>query len=390
MKKESVFRRVLALVMVIAMVASLAISAMAANTADVTFTQVDNSSVSAKLPGRDAVELPENEDAYADTDVVRVSIFLDRDSTLEAGYDADTVGTNYFAKQYRNSLEKDQIKLIKKIEKATGENLDVVWNLTLAANLISANVEYGQIEEIEAMAGVRTVVIETLYMPDVVSSGDANPNMATSGEQTGTNPAWAAGYTGAGTRIAIIDTGLDLQHEAFDAAAYLYSLACNAELKGMTTEDYIASLDLLDAEEVAGVLDQLNVSEILDVSAEDLYFNSKVPFGFSYIDKDLDLSHYNSEHGSHVAGIASANTYVPAGDGFATALNTTFVQGVAPDAQLLVMKVFGSSGGAYEADYLAAIEDAILLGADSVNLSLGSGNPGMARNSKAEFQAIAE
>ena len=46
------------------------------------------------------------------------------------------------------------------------------------------------------MAGVRTVVIETLYAPDVVSTGDANPNMATSGEQTGTNPAWAAGYTG--------------------------------------------------------------------------------------------------------------------------------------------------------------------------------------------------
>ena len=167
MKKESVFKRVLALVVVIAMLSSLAIPAMAADAADVIFTQVDNSSVSANPFDREAAKLPEKENAYKDTDTVRVSIFLDRESTLEAGYDADTAGTNYFAKQYRKSLEKDQNKLINKIEKATGNKLDVVWNLTLAANLISANVPYGQIKQIEAMAGVRTVVIETLYTPDV-------------------------------------------------------------------------------------------------------------------------------------------------------------------------------------------------------------------------------
>ena len=38
MKKESVFKRVLALVVVIAMLSSLAIPAMAADTADVIFT----------------------------------------------------------------------------------------------------------------------------------------------------------------------------------------------------------------------------------------------------------------------------------------------------------------------------------------------------------------
>ena len=40
------------------------------------------------------------------------------------------------------------------------------------------------------------------------------------------------------------------------------------------------------------------------------------------------------------------------------------------------MKVFGKAGGAYDSDYMAAIEDAILLDCDVVNLSLGSGNPG--------------
>ncbi len=48
---------------------------------------------------------------------------------------------------------------------------------------------------------------------------------------------------------------------------------------------------------------------------------------------------------------------------------------MAPDAQLITMKVFGKNGGAYDSDYMAAIEDAILLGCDSVNLSLGSSKP---------------
>lgn len=50
--------------------------------------------------------------------------------------------------------------------------------------------------------------------------------------------------------------------------------------------------------------------------------------------------------------------------------------GIAPDAQILPMKVFGKAGGAYDDDYMAAIEDAILLDCDSVNLSLGSSNVG--------------
>ena len=75
---------------------------------------------------------------------------------------------------------------------------------------------------------------------------------------------------------------------------------------------------------------------------------------------------------------------------FSPALDTALTQGVAPDAQVFVMKVFGTNGGAKDSDYMAAIEDAILLGADSVNLSLGSGNPGTSRNSYAAYQAIME
>ena len=46
--------------------------------------------------------------------------------------------------------------------------------------------------------------------------------------------------------------------------------------------------------------------------------------------------------------------------------------GVAPDAQLMMMKVFadGGNSGATESAILNALEDAMTLGADAVNLSL--------------------
>ena len=54
--------------------------------------------------------------------------------------------------------------------------------------------------------------------------------------------------------------------------------------------------------------------------------------------------------------------------------------GAAPDAQILTMKGFGNADGPYDSDYFAAIEDAIWLGCDSINLSLGSGSPGHSEN----------
>ena len=387
MRSNNVAKRLLSVFLVLCMVCAWVLPA-SAHESGISVTQVSNDRVSANLFGKDPVHLEEEKPRYADDEIVRVSIFVDRVGVIDAGYEVTGLATNKAAMAYREKLQDQQLSLITKIEKATSEKLDVVWQLTLATNLISANVKFGQIEAIEKIAGVRKVVIETPYEPDVVSSGAADPNMATSGKQTGSTLAWTAGYTGAGSRVAIIDTGLDIDHLSFDAAAYEYSLSLRAEQLGMSYEEYVASLDLLDAEEIALVVDQLHVS----INADEVYINSKIPFGFNYIDKNYDVTHLNDkqgEHGSHVAGIATANAYVPVGEGeFASALEEVYVQGVAPDAQVIVMKVFGAKGGAYPADYMVAIEDAILLGCDSVNLSLGSGNPGRSRAAEAEYQAI--
>ena len=113
---------------------------------------------------------------------------------------------------------------------------------------------------------------------------------------------------------------------------------------------------MLDEEEITEALPKLNASaRYSGLTASDLYINLKAPFGFCYIDKDLDVTHDNDnqgEHGSHVAGIASANRYLKRGEEYVSAGDAVGVVGNAPDAQLIVMKVFGNGGGAYDSDYL--------------------------------------
>ena len=371
MRKE-LWKRLLSLALAFALCAGLAMPAAATgNDADwtVEFEKVDNAEAAEKnsdLKFEPAVDEP----AYKDDEIVRVSIVLEQMSTV-AKFDTVEIIGNAAAQAYRDQLKNTQKSMAQTISQTAlgGQELDVVWNLTFAANIISANVRYDQIEAIAAVDGVADVVIETKYEPMVVNGSETvSPNMATSSVQIGVNGAYAAGYTGAGSKIAIIDTGLDMDHQSFAADSFLYSL----EQEG-------AEVDLMTADDLTSdVLAQLNVS----ATAAQLYRNAKVPFGYNYVDVDLDITHDNDGqggHGSHVAGIAAANNYIAVEDGYDLALNTVATQGVAPNAQLIVMKVFGKAGGAYDSDYMAAIEDALVLGADSVNLSLGSGNPGMSR-----------
>lgn len=124
------------------------------------------------------------------------------------------------------------------IERATGEKLDVVWNMTLAANAISANVEYGQIAAIEKLPGVAEVVLETRYEPqETVTDATSKPNMVISTQMTGTNVAWQSGYTGAGMRVAIIDTGLDTDHQSVAPGALEAALRENAARRTWTTRN---------------------------------------------------------------------------------------------------------------------------------------------------------
>ena len=380
--KNNLKKRLVSLLLTAAMLIGLMVPAMATNAGGqdsslrpVNYVEVDNVIV----PTVGAVTLnPETEQPYADGDVVRVSIVMDETPTLQAGFSTYNIVSNAAAMEYRAQLERQQMAVATAIEHDVLNDtaLNVVWNLTLAANLISAEVEYGKLAAIAAVDGVREVIVEARYEPDqgVETEGD-DTQMQSSNVMTGAVEVWANGYTGAGSRIAIIDTGADLNHQSFSSEGLEYSLALNAEKLGIDLEDYLAEIDLLDQAEVEALLPLLNV----DVDAASTWRGTKFPFAYNYIDGNYRVSHdydENGEHGSHVAGIAAANSYIKMDGEFVNAYDTVGVAGVAPDAQLIVMKVFGEGGGAYTSDYMAAIEDAIILGADSVNLSLGSGSAG--------------
>ena len=384
MKKSEVLRRVLALALVVTMVAGFAVPAGAADAgSELRFEieQIDNSAVSGALPneGNTAGENLLSDLAESDSnEIVRVSIQLEKAATIDAGFQLYGIARNTAAMRYRDDLKLSQDAMERTIERKVlgGGELDVVWNLTLAANIISANVPRSAIAEIAALDGVAAVAEETRYEPQVVSAGGKyNPNMAVSGQMTGASQLWESGYTGAGMRVAIIDTGLDTDHQSFAPEAFEYALGLASQVSGI---DYAAGL--LDAEEIASVLPELNAyakqaEAGLSLNAEELYFNSKAAFGFNYADNNLEITHdtgFANEHGSHVAGISAANRFLSKDGQFVDALQEVYVAGNAPDAQLLTMKVFGEDGSAYDSEIMAAIEDALLLGADVINLSLGS------------------
>ena len=379
--KNHPIKRLLSLLLVAALLGQYHVPGVQAASTGVTWKETDQE-ISLDLTDREAdIQL---EEPYAPTDVVRVSIVPDEKSTIQAGYSTQNIATNPKAMAYsRNLLEKQKaLANTISVQVLGGKPLDVVWNLTLVGNIISANVPFGMVGSIAKVNGVKDVFVENEYQPCVIEREEdvADPQMFAALGMAGSSMVWSSGYTGAGSRVAVIDTGTDTNHQSLDSGAFLYALEQNALAKGEKLDNYLAKLDLLDVQEIASILPDLNIYEKNSaLTAADLYLNEKLPFAMNYLDNNLSVDHENDqqgEHGSHVAGIAAANRYIPNGNGYANALETVKMAGTAPDAQLITMKVFGSGGGPTDADYMAAVEDAILLGCDAVNLSLGTSMAG--------------
>ncbi|MDO4416489.1 MAG: S8 family serine peptidase, partial [Erysipelotrichaceae bacterium] len=297
------------------------------------------------------------EEPYKLSDIVRVSIVMDEDAALDAGYSVENYAQNQAIQDYRSQLKAKQDAVTERINSILSSPIEVKWNLTLAVNLISANVTYGDISKIKTVEGVKNVEIEQHYE----ATEDEINTASTSSLMVGAQQSWANGYTGAGSRVAIIDTGIDTAHQSFNSSAFDYAIN-EVRSEGKTVNLFTSS----DLSSVKSGLNGRNAQ----------YFTSKIPFGYNYIDENTTINHLSDtegEHGSHVAGIAAANRYIKSGSSYVNAAESVKAVGMAPDAQLFVMKVFGSGGGAYDSDYMAAIEDALVLECDSVNLSLGGG-----------------
>ena len=150
------------------------------------------------------------------------------------------------------------------------------------------------------------------------------------------------GFDGSGLVVAVLDTGLDYAHSAFD-------------------ESRFTSTNLgLTYEQVAAVLDQTMASQQYEgLSVDDVFISNKVPFGFDYADQNPDVYSTHNNHGTHVSGIIVGNDDT--------------IRGVAPNAQLVSMKVFSDVYDSALASWiLSALEDCVVLGVDVINMSLGT------------------
>jgi len=198
-------------------------------------------------------------------------------------------------------------------------------------NGFSVETEFRNVKEIQETPGVTNVHIARTFQP----------SMGASKELVQAQKVWQSyGYEGEGLLVGIVDTGIDYTHKDM-------SITDKGKAKEKWTQDSIKG-------------------KLAETGVEDVWYSDKVPTGYDWADHDTDVIPHSAgnSHGMHVAGTVGANGD-EANDG---------VKGIAPGVQLLAEKVFSDSGngGAYEDDIIAGIEHAVTMGADVINMSLGS------------------
>ncbi|MBR2444190.1 MAG: leucine-rich repeat protein [Clostridia bacterium] len=152
------------------------------------------------------------------------------------------------------------------------------------------------------------------------------------------------GYDGTGMVVAVLDTGLDYTHSAFSVSNFTADKTKLGLTKAM----------------VAQLVGSTKASTLLPgLTEDDVYVNEKVPFSFDYADRDPDVYSLHNNHGTHVSGVIVGKDDT--------------ITGVAPNAQLVAMKIFSDTKDSAIASWiLSALEDCVILGVDVINMSLGT------------------
>ncbi len=300
-----------------------------------------------QLPQR--LMAPENS-----SEIVRIIVELEKAPAIET---ATKKGVLYkdLPKSERKNLEaaidKDKKNVKDKVKKLS-KNIKFKEDFSAVFNGFSAEVQAGEVASIAQTEGVKAVYETTEYTRPSVE-----PNMVHSKELVQAQLAWDKyDFKGEGMVVGVIDTGIDPSHRDM-----------------VLTDD--ASGDITSAE-VEALVGEGSIES-------GKYYTAKVPYGYNYMDDNqiiLDLGPGASMHGMHVSGTVGANGDEENGG----------IKGVAPEAQLLALKVFGNDPlfpSTFGDIYVKAMDDAIKLGADVLNLSLGS-TAGYVDNSNPEQQAV--
>jgi subtilisin family serine protease len=227
-----------------------------------------------------------------------------------------------------------QQELVERRIKAAVPGAKVRWRYRVVLNAMAVLVPQGSIERIERIPGVREVHPSAQFNVNLDRSVPAISAPALWGPQLSTS--------GQGTKIGIIDDGVDHRHPFFDPTGYVMPPGFPKGQASHTTAKVI-------------------VARVFQAPSPRPRY-SNLPF---------DPQH--SQHGTHVAGIAAGNpnTRATLGGGGVT------VSGVAPRAYLGNYRVLtvptisnvGLDGNSPE--IAAGIEAAVRDGMDVINLSLG-------------------
>ena len=247
---------------------------------------------------------------------------------------------------------RDQNRLEERL-KAISPFIRIVYRYRMVLNGLAIYAPPSLQNQISKIAGVQSITnalrmerpIDSQPQPAPAQIGSVN-----SVNFIGAQKAHELGYTGRGMRVGIIDTGVDYTHSMLGGSG--------------KKEDF---------EHIDPALPSSFFPNTKIVGGKDLVgsnFNAALPLDRNRLPVPDDNPIDESGHGSHVAG-----TVAGIGDGIHS------YSGVAPDASLYAIKVFGKIGSTADAAIIAGLEYAADPNGDYnlddqldvVNLSIGSG-----------------
>ncbi|MGN0482668.1 MAG: S8 family serine peptidase [Lachnospiraceae bacterium] len=224
--------------------------------------------------------------------------------------------------------------------------IQAVYNTVCSA--IALTVPKQELEKLETVPGVKAVMRSEKYAQIAAYTGnesdearDAAVEDATSAVET------EAGFqTGQGQTIAILDTGVEASHEAFQTVPQ----GAKYDAQAMNT--------LLEQEDLICVQQYRNTLTAKEGGGEDsVYKSEKIPFSYDYADNTTGDEPKDS-HGTQMAGIAAG-----CGADYA---------GVAEDAQILSMQIYNEKNETSDICLLSALQDAVSLDADVICINAGA------------------